>query len=114
MSRNENINIHTWCTYRQISYLCIVRTISVIYESEYIHINSAFTCTYCIKTARHMFTLFVHEIVATLFKKTLVLVASLIETGKLFQSLHPLYITQVLYKLAFDFNCFNDTYFYLT
>ena len=74
MSRNENINIHTWvknrCTYRQISYLCIVRTISVISESEYIYINSAYTCTYCIKTARHMFTLFVHEIVATFYKNT--------------------------------------------
>ena len=58
-----------------------------------------------------MFTILVHEIVATLYKKTLVLVASVIETGKLFQSLHPLYIKHVLYKLAFDFNCFNDTYF---
>ena len=44
-----------------------------------------------------MFTIFVHEIeiVALLFK-TLVLVASLIETGKLFKSFHPLYIKHVL------------------
>jgi len=46
-----------------------------------------------------MFTIFVHEIelVATFFKKhTLLPVASLVESGKLFQSLHPLYIKHVL------------------
>jgi len=45
-----------------------------------------------------MFTIFVHEIeiFATFKKQQLVLVSSLIETGKLFQSLHPLYIKHVL------------------
>ena len=37
------------------------------------------------KTTRHMFTIFVHEIeIVAAFFKTLVIVASLIETGKLF------------------------------
>jgi len=46
-----------------------------------------------------VFTLFVLEIeiIATL-KKKLVLVVSLIVTGKLFQSLHPLYIN-MFYKI---------------
>ena len=66
---------------------------------DYIHIHSTFTCTYCIKTARNMLTIFVHEIqqyVPFLKKHTLVPVASLVESAKLFQSLHPLYIKHVL------------------